>query len=59
MLYPEKELDLNGFKNNKINIQKGRINKYLENLILNENMLFLCGNSQMVSDIYDILVSKK
>ena len=46
-------------KNNKINIQKGRINKYLENLTLNENMLFLCGNSQMVSDIYDILVSKK
>ena len=56
----EKELDLNGFKNNNINIKKGRMNKYLENLTLNENMLFfLCGNSQMVSDIYDILVSKK
>jgi ferredoxin--NADP+ reductase len=56
----ENNLDLNGFKNNKIEVQKGRVNNYLKNLTFDENMIFfLCGNSKMVSDIYDILVSKK
>ena len=42
------------------NIKRGRIDQFLLNLNINENMLFfLCGNSLMVSSIYDQLLNKK
>lgn len=42
------------------NIKKGRINQFVKNLTIEENMLFfLCGNSLMVSQIYDELINKK
>ena len=41
-------------------VKKGRINQFLTNLTVDENMLFfLCGNSLMVSEIYDDLINKK
>ena len=41
-------------------IKKGRVNQFVKNLMVEENMLFfLCGNSLMVSQIYDDLLNKK
>ena len=38
----------------------GRVNKYMDDFDVKENMLFfLCGNSEMVSEIYDKLIEKK
>ena len=40
-------------------IKKGRINQFLNDIKIDENMLFfLCGNSLMVSEIYDELLIK-
>ena len=39
---------------------QGRINKFVEKIEVNTDMLFfLCGNSLMVSELYDILLQKK
>lgn len=41
------------------NIKKGRVNQFVKSLMIEENMLFfLCGNSLMVSQIYDELLHK-
>lgn len=46
-------------KNSRENLYIGRINQFLNTLDINKNMLFfLCGNSLMVSDLYDDLLNK-
>lgn len=47
-------------ENNFSRIVQGRINQFVEKLEVNSKMLFfLCGNSLMVSELYDILLQKK
>lgn len=42
------------------NIVHGRVGKFLENFKYKKNQLFfLCGNSKMVSEIYDKLINKE
>ena len=56
----EEKKILASYESKNIDIFKGRMNNYLNEIKISENNLFfLCGNSRMVSEVYDVLVSKE
>jgi ferredoxin/flavodoxin---NADP+ reductase len=56
----EEKKILASYESKNIHIFKGRMNNYLNEIKTSENNLFfLCGNSRMVSEVYDVLVSKE